>query len=113
MFERDGSAKGVVFSQIFSFLDLIQFSLVKVFLMDAWWNTADERQAMDTIYKIGQCFPIRIVKFIMENTVDERIFKLQEKKKQELEWTIGRFRSKQMEQMSGDDLKFVLTPENV
>lgn len=84
-----------------------------VFLMDAWWNTADERQAMDTIYKIGQCFPIRIAKFIMENTVDERIFKLHYKKKQELEWTIGRFRSKQMEQMSRDDLKFVLTPENV
>ncbi|KAL9271273.1 ATP-dependent helicase rhp16-like protein [Drosera capensis] len=85
-----------------------------VFLMDAWWNTADERQAMDTIYKIGQRKPIRILKFIMENTVDERIFKLQEKKKQELEWTIGRFRFKRMEQMSrDDDLKFVLTPEDM
>ncbi|XP_060190133.1 ATP-dependent helicase rhp16-like [Lycium barbarum] len=27
MFERDGSAKGVVFSQFTSFLDLIQYSL--------------------------------------------------------------------------------------
>jgi SNF2 family DNA or RNA helicase len=30
MIERDGSAKGIVFSQFTSFLDLIQFSLEKV-----------------------------------------------------------------------------------
>jgi len=30
MFERDGSAKGIVFSQFTPFLDLIQYSLQKV-----------------------------------------------------------------------------------
>lgn len=30
MIEHDGSAKGIVFSQFTSFLDLIQFSLEKV-----------------------------------------------------------------------------------
>lgn len=30
MVERDGSAKGIVFSQFTSFLDLIHYSLIKV-----------------------------------------------------------------------------------
>lgn len=30
MVERDGSAKGIVFSQFTSFLDLINYSLIKV-----------------------------------------------------------------------------------
>jgi DNA repair protein RAD16 len=34
MIEHDGSAKGIVFSQFTSFLDLIQFSLEKVSIDD-------------------------------------------------------------------------------
>ena len=35
MVERDGSAKGIVFSQFTSFLDLINYSLIKVILYSA------------------------------------------------------------------------------
>lgn len=34
MIERDGSAKGIVFSQFTSFLDLIMYSLKKVSVPD-------------------------------------------------------------------------------
>uniref|UniRef100_A0A6N2MFW8 Helicase C-terminal domain-containing protein n=1 Tax=Salix viminalis TaxID=40686 RepID=A0A6N2MFW8_SALVM len=51
-----------------------------VFLMDPWWNPAVERQAQDRIHRIGQYKPIRIVRFVIENTVEERILQLQEKK---------------------------------
>ncbi|KAK4354101.1 hypothetical protein RND71_026295 [Anisodus tanguticus] len=51
-----------------------------VFLMDPWWNPAVERQVQDRIHRIGQYKPIRIVRFVIENTIEERILKLQEKK---------------------------------
>ncbi|KAJ8539997.1 hypothetical protein K7X08_026386 [Anisodus acutangulus] len=48
-----------------------------VFLMNPWWNPAVERQVQDSCC----CFLIsRIVRFVIENTIEESIFKLQEKK---------------------------------
>ncbi|XP_024033055.1 DNA repair protein RAD16 isoform X2 [Morus notabilis] len=140
MVEGDGSAKGIVFSQFTSFLDLINYSLQKsgikcvqlvgsmtlnardaaikkftedpdcriflmslkaggvalnltvashVFLMDPWWNPAVERQAQDRIHRIGQYKPIRIVRFVIENSIEERILKLQDKKELVFEGTVG------------------------
>ncbi|CAD6223686.1 unnamed protein product [Miscanthus lutarioriparius] len=131
MTDHDGSAKGIVFSQFTSFLDLIQFSLEKsgikcvqlngamnitekgraidtfthdpdcriflmslkaggvalnltvashVFLMDPWWNPAVESQAQDRIHRIGQFKPIKSTRFVIKDTVEERILQLQEKK---------------------------------
>ncbi|KAL2483663.1 Helicase protein with RING/U-box domain [Forsythia ovata] len=139
MVERDGSAKGIVFSQFTSFLDLIHYSLEKsgvncvqldgsmpieardavitrfkedpdcriflmslkaagvalnltvasnVFMMDPWWNPALERQAHDRIYRIGQYKPIRIVRFVIENTVEEEILKLKEEKELMFDGTV-------------------------
>ncbi|KAK9133343.1 hypothetical protein Scep_012871 [Stephania cephalantha] len=42
-----------------------------VFMMDPWWDPAIEQHAQDRIHWIGEYKPIRIVKFIMENTVEE------------------------------------------
>ncbi|KAF3605072.1 hypothetical protein DY000_02044428 [Brassica cretica] len=47
-----------------------------VFMMEPCWNPAVERQAHDRMHRIGQYKPIRVVKFIIENTVEERILKL-------------------------------------
>ncbi|KAH7861683.1 hypothetical protein Vadar_029304 [Vaccinium darrowii] len=60
-----------------------------VFLMDPWWNPAVERQAQDRIHQIGQYKPIRIVRFVIENTIEERILKLKEKKELVFEGTVG------------------------
>ncbi|KAJ8428092.1 hypothetical protein Cgig2_013304 [Carnegiea gigantea] len=157
MVERDGSAKGIVFSQFTSFLDLIMYSLQKsgitcvlldgsmtipardnvikrfhedpdcriflislkgggvalnltvashVFLMDPWWNPAAERQAMDRIHRIGQYKPIRIVRFVIENTIEERILKLQEKKELVFEGTVGGS-SDALSKLTEADLKFL------
>ena len=47
---------------------------------DPWWNPAVERQATDRAYRIGQEKPIFVYKLLTENTVEEKILKLQEKK---------------------------------
>jgi superfamily II DNA or RNA helicase len=48
---------------------------------DPWWNPAVENQATDRAYRIGQDKPVFVYKLIVENTVEEKILQLQEKKK--------------------------------
>jgi len=48
---------------------------------DPWWNPAVENQATDRAYRIGQDKPVFVYKLIVENTVEEKILALQEKKK--------------------------------
>lgn len=51
-----------------------------IFLMDPWWNPAAEMQAIQRAHRIGQRRPVRAVRFIAKNTIEERILQLQEKK---------------------------------
>ncbi len=48
---------------------------------DPWWNPAVEDQATDRAYRLGQKNNVQVLKFITKNTVEEKIYKLQEKKK--------------------------------
>jgi hypothetical protein len=52
-----------------------------VFLLDPWWNPAAEDQAADRAHRIGQERPVFVHRLIAENTVEERILALQEKKR--------------------------------
>lgn len=74
--------------------------------MDPWWNPAVERQAQDRIHRIGQFKPIRTVRFIVENTVEERILKLQEKKELMFEGTVGNS-AEAMSKLTEWDLRFL------
>jgi len=47
---------------------------------DPWWNPAVERQATDRAYRIGQDKPVFVHKLICQNTVEEKIHTLQQKK---------------------------------
>jgi len=51
------------------------------FVVDSWWNPATEWQAMDRIHRLGQYKPMRCVKFVIGGSIEERIVKLQEKKR--------------------------------
>jgi SNF2 family DNA or RNA helicase len=48
---------------------------------DPWWNPAAEEQATDRAHRIGQNKPVFVYKLITEGTVEEKILKMQEKKK--------------------------------
>ncbi len=60
-----------------------------VVLFDPWWNPAVEAQAADRIHRIGQTRPATIYKLITRGTVEEKILKLQEKKKSMTSAAIG------------------------
>src|SRR5690606_24313536 len=52
-----------------------------VFLFDRWWNPAIEDQAINRAHRIGQKSQVIVTKFISKDTIEERIDKvLQEKR---------------------------------
>lgn len=53
-----------------------------VFLFDPWWNTAVQQQAIDRTHRIGQTKNVFAYKMICKDTIEEKIIRLQQKKKQ-------------------------------
>ena len=52
-----------------------------VIVYDPWWNPAVESQAADRAHRIGQEKPVFVYKLITENTVEEKILAMQERKR--------------------------------
>ncbi|XP_072369880.1 transcription termination factor 2 isoform X1 [Scyliorhinus torazame] len=53
-----------------------------LFLLDMHWNPALEEQASDRIYRVGQRKNVTVHRFVCEGTIEDKIFELQEKKKE-------------------------------
>jgi SNF2 family DNA or RNA helicase len=49
---------------------------------DPWWNPAVEEQATDRAYRIGQKNVVQVMKLITKGTIEEKIYELQQKKKE-------------------------------
>lgn len=47
---------------------------------DPWWNVSTENQATDRAYRIGQRNNVQVYKLITKNSIEEKIYKLQERK---------------------------------
>lgn len=48
---------------------------------DPWWNPAAQDQATDRAYRIGQDKPVFVYKLVVQNSVEEKIVKMQEDKR--------------------------------
>lgn len=48
---------------------------------DPWWNLSAQNQATDRAYRIGQKNNVQVFKLITENSIEEKIINLQNKKK--------------------------------
>ncbi|KAI6114901.1 SNF2 family N-terminal domain-containing protein [Pisolithus croceorrhizus] len=51
-----------------------------VFMMDCWWNTATEHQAIDRVHRLGQEKTVYVKHFIVEDTIEGRILEIQKRK---------------------------------
>lgn len=49
---------------------------------DPWWNLSTENQATDRAYRIGQKNNVQVYKLITRNSIEEKIYELQQKKAQ-------------------------------
>ncbi|KAK0559434.1 DNA helicase rad5 [Tilletia horrida] len=51
-----------------------------VWLLDYWWNTSVENQAIDRIHRLGQTKPVYVHRYMIEHTIEERILMIQKRK---------------------------------
>ena len=47
---------------------------------DPWWNASAENQATDRAHRIGQKNNVQVYKLITSNSIEEKIYELQQKK---------------------------------
>lgn len=60
----------------------------------------------DRIHRLGQFKPIKVVRFIIKGTIEERIVKLQEKKRLVFEGTVGQS-EEALGKLTEADLRFL------
>ena len=77
-----------------------------VFVLEPWWNPAVEMQAISRAHRIGQTNPVHAIRFITENTVEERMLELQEKKQLVFEGTVDSS-ALALSQLTVEDLRFL------
>jgi SNF2 family DNA or RNA helicase len=62
----------------------------KVFMMEPQFNPAAEAQAVDRVHRLGQDREVVIKRFIMQDSFEEKMLVLQEKKKALADLTLER-----------------------
>ncbi|GJX78641.1 helicase-like transcription factor CHR28, partial [Tanacetum coccineum] len=76
-----------------------------VLLLDLWWNPTTEEQAIDRAHRIGQTRPVNVMRLTVEKTVEDRILKLQKKKKQIVACAFGE--DEEGRRLSVNDLRYL------
>lgn len=80
-----------------------------VIMYDRWWNPAKENQALDRVHRIGQKNTVFIYKMITEDTLEERIHYLIEKKMQLLDQVISTQDTNILHMLNREDLLTILS----
>ena len=81
-FQRDAASHVLLMSYGTGSVGLnLQFASY-VFLFDRWWNPAVEDQAINRAHRIGQRNPVIVTRFVMQNTIEERIAEILANKRQ-------------------------------
>jgi len=57
--------------------------------LDPWWNPAVEAQATDRAHRIGQTRPVTVYRLLTRNTVEERVRRMQERKRAVIDAATG------------------------
>jgi len=79
-----------------------------VFILDPWWNPAVEAQAIDRAHRIGQTQHVFAYRLICQDTIEERIAQLQDKKRKLADAIIGGHESL-LRSMTREDLQWLLS----
>ncbi|MGN0847187.1 MAG: SNF2-related protein [Kiritimatiellia bacterium] len=75
---------------------------------DPWWNPAVEDQATDRAHRIGQKKTVYVVKMIAENSVEERVLALQQKKQLVIDATVGTTDEAAVQKLTYEDVKSIV-----
>lgn len=77
---------------------------------DPWWNPAVENQATDRAHRIGQRKTVEVIKLIARDSIEEKIYSLQEKKKEVFDKVIddGEKAAGMLVKMDAEDIMNIL-----
>ncbi|GMO36051.1 MAG: DEAD/DEAH box helicase [Termitinemataceae bacterium] len=78
-----------------------------IFIMDPWWNSAAEAQAIDRSHRIGQTNPVFCYRLIARDTIEERILELQ-KRKTDLAGALLSDDAGALKTLSEDDISYLI-----
>ncbi|KAF2225863.1 SNF2 family N-terminal domain-containing protein [Elsinoe ampelina] len=53
----------------------------RVFMMDPWWSWAVEAQAIDRVHRMGQTDEVKVIRFVVDASIEEKMLKIQDRKK--------------------------------
>lgn len=79
-FREDPSVQVILVSIMAGGLGLNLTAGSNVYVMEPQYNPAAEAQAIDRVHRLGQARPVRTVRYIMQDSFEEKMLELQEKK---------------------------------
>ncbi|KAG9241930.1 SNF2 family N-terminal domain-containing protein [Calycina marina] len=80
-FRTDASIHVIIVSIGAGGLGLNLTTANKIYVMEPQYNPQQEAQAVDRVHRLGQKRPVETVRYIMEDSFEEKMLELQEKKK--------------------------------
>ena len=78
-----------------------------VIIMDPFWNPYIEMQAVDRAHRIGQTKDVKVHRILTQETVEDRIMELQERKKAIVEAALDETESMKIGRLNVNELKFL------
>lgn len=79
----------------------------RVFMMDTWWNEALENQAIDRIHRFGQDNPTFVVRFLVRDSIEDRMLAIQQKKRAIINDALGAADHQTTQSRTLEDLKSI------
>ncbi|KAK7209286.1 hypothetical protein V2G26_016464 [Clonostachys chloroleuca] len=79
----------------------------RVIILDPFWNPYIEMQAVDRAYRIGQQREVKVYRILTQETVEDRIMELQERKKEMVEAALDEAAGKSISRLSTSELKYL------
>ncbi|KAI7262511.1 hypothetical protein KC335_g10220, partial [Hortaea werneckii] len=79
----------------------------QVIIMDPFWNPFIEEQAIDRSHRLGQTRPVQVHKLLIQNTVEDRIMEIQERKRDFVGEALDEAAGKSLSRLNVQDLAYL------
>ncbi|KXJ93695.1 SNF2 family N-terminal domain-domain-containing protein [Microdochium bolleyi] len=79
----------------------------QVIIMDPFWNPYIEMQAVDRAHRIGQQRDVKVHRILVENTIEDRIIEMQNKKRDMVDTALSEEASKSIGRLTAQDLTYL------
>ncbi|XP_024015524.1 helicase-like transcription factor CHR27 [Eutrema salsugineum] len=107
-FNNDPDVQVMLMSLKAGNLGLNMVAACHVILLDLWWNPTTEDQAIDRAHRIGQTRTVTVTRIAVNNTVEDRILALQERKREMVASALGENHGKSSAiQLTLEDLEYL------